>query len=208
MDKELDIENWDRKEHFNFFKTFDEPFFGVTVDIDCTIAHKVCKAQGHSFFLYYLHKSLTAANQIESFKYRIIEDKVIICEQIDCSATIDRPNGTFGFSYISYSEEFPDFVQNAKIEIERVRNSKGLVPAGSGQNVIYYSSIPWIKFTALSHARNFSFPDSCPRISFGKMVEKEGKKEMPVSIHVNHALMDGVHLGEYIDAFQRLMNEE
>ena len=207
MSRELDIDSWVRKDHFNFFKDFDEPFSGVTINIDCTIAHSICKEQGYSFFLYYLHKSLKAANEIEAFRYRIIEDKVIVFDQINAASTIDRPNGTFGFSHIKYYEDFLEFAEYAKQEVQRVRNGSGLNPATSGANVIHYSAIPWIKFTQLSHARHFAFKDSCPKIVFGKMTETYGKKEMPVSIHAHHALMDGFHLGKYIETFQRLMDE-
>jgi len=62
MEKELDIEKWKRKEHFHFFRKFEEPFFGVTVKIDCTKAYDYAKQSGKSFFLYYLYQSLKAAN--------------------------------------------------------------------------------------------------------------------------------------------------
>lgn len=207
MNRELDINSWERKEHFYFFKSFDEPFFGVTVELDCTNAYQYCKDNGLSFFLYYLHKSVKAANNIEPFKYRIIDDKVMIFDTVNPAATINRENGTFGFAYMDYFEEYSQFEMNAKKEIERIRNSSGLIPAVSGENVIHYSSIPWIKFTSLSHARSFTFKDSSPKISFGKMTETDGKKIMPVSIHVHHALMDAYHIGIYIDEFQKLMNE-
>ena len=38
MKKLIDIDNWKRKEHFLFFSKFEEPFFGVTVKVDCTTA--------------------------------------------------------------------------------------------------------------------------------------------------------------------------
>jgi chloramphenicol O-acetyltransferase type A len=208
MSRYLDIENWERKDHFHFFKEFEEPFFGVTVDIDHTKAYDYCKRKGISFFLFYLHKSLQAANTLEPFKYRIIEDRVRIAEIVDASPTIHRPNGTFGFSYMKYHEGFSDFVSHAKKVIEEVQNSSGLFPADSGENVIHYSSLPWIKFTALSHARRYSIQDSSPKISFGKMSEVNGRKEMPVSIHVHHALMDGKDVADYIDLFQKLMNSD
>jgi chloramphenicol O-acetyltransferase type A len=75
----------------------------------------------------------------------------------------------------------------------------------TAENVIRYSALPWLDFTSLSHARMFSLPDSCPRISFGKMTEKGGGRSMPVAIHVNHALVDGIHVGQYVDRFQELM---
>ena len=95
----------------------------------------------------------------------------------------------------------------ASSKIERVRNSAGLQPAIAGENVIHYSAMPWIDFTAVSHARAFSFPDSCPKISLGKMTENNGRRTMPMSVHVHHALADGLNVAQYIDAFQQLMND-
>jgi len=206
MYRVLDIATWNRKEHFHFFKKYEEPFFGVTIDVDCTYAYQHCKSEELSFFLYYLHKSIKAANLIEAFRYRIVEDKVLIYDQVHASATINRPNGTFGFSFIDYAELHIDFVEIANKEIKRVQASSNLLPEKSGNNIVHYSSMPWLKFTGLSHARSFSIEDSCPKISFGKIFEVEGKKKMPVSIHVHHALMDGYHVSKYVDLFQNLMD--
>jgi len=208
MKKILDINKWDRKDHFNFFKSFEDPFFGITVEIDCTLAYRYCKDNNVSFFLYYLYKSLVAVNKIEPFRYRISQDEILIYDVVNASPTINRQNGTFGFGYIDYRRKFLDFEKGAKIEIERIRNSTGLEPAVSGENVIHYSSLPWMSFTSVSHARSFSFPDSCPKITFGKMTNKANKKFMSVSIHVHHGLMDGYHVGLFVDEFQRNMNEE
>lgn len=205
MKTQLDIESWVRKDHFNFFKQFEEPFFGVCVDIDCTSSYLKCKEEGISFFLYYLHKSLVAANKIEPFRYRIENDNVLIYEKVHASPTINRLNGTFGFAYIDYHDDFQMFYANAKKEIEKVQNGQGLFPAISSENVIHYSSVPWINFKSVSHARSFSFKDSCPKITFGKACDVNGLKKMPVSIHVHHALMDGFHVGQFIDEFQKLM---
>ena len=207
MKKIIDIENWERKDHFNFFNAFDNPFFGITTTVDCTKAYDFCKTNNISFFLYYLHKSILAANKIENFRYRISENKVLVYNQVDASPTINRPNGTFGFSYMTFFENFSEFEKSAKKEIEKVQNTKGLIPATSSQNVIHFSSIPWINFTALSHAKNSKFKDSCPKISFGKMTVVNNQKQMPVSIHVHHGLMDGYHVSLFIDTFQKLLNE-
>ncbi|MCU6167761.1 hypothetical protein KWH76_23435, partial [Enterobacter roggenkampii] len=39
----IDIEKWNRKEHFNFFKTFDDPFFGMTANVDFTPVYNYSK---------------------------------------------------------------------------------------------------------------------------------------------------------------------
>jgi len=71
MRQKLDLETWARKEHFNFFSKFEEPFYGICVNIDCTTAYKFAKEKGVSFFLYTLYKALAAAQVTEPFKLRI-----------------------------------------------------------------------------------------------------------------------------------------
>lgn len=207
MKRPIDIESWNRKEHFNFFSKFSEPFFGITTKIDCTEAYVKSKSKQISFFLYYLYRALKTANKIDNFKYRIIDNQVYEFDTINASPTINRPNGTFGFAYMDFDEDENKFYQKAMEEIKIVQNTNSLLPAVSGENVIHFSVIPWVNFTSLSHARNFSYPDSCPKISFGKVTETNGKKSMPISIHGHHALMDGFHVGQFIDEFQKLMNE-
>lgn len=201
----LDLEKWPRKDHYRFFSRFEEPFFGVCVDIDCTQAYAAAKERGCSFFLYYLYKSLLSANYIEAFRYRILEGQVWIYDQVNASPAINRPDGTFGYAYMNFEEDMDIFLTNAQLEIDRVQSSIGLETAISGENVIHYSSIPWIKFTALSHARSFSFNDSIPKISFGKMTELNSIRTMPMSIHVHHGLMDGRDVGLYLEHFQDIM---
>jgi chloramphenicol O-acetyltransferase type A len=204
----LDIENWNRKEHFSFFKQMEEPFFGATVNIDCTKAYETAKALNASFFIYYLHKTLVAVNTIETFRYRISDDKIFVYDQINGSATIGREDGTFGFSLIEYNADFTVFKKTAITEIERIQNTTGLFTRTfENDNVIHFSAMPWLNFTSLSHARSYTFPDSCPKISFGKMmVAENGKRTMSMSIHVHHGLMDGLHVGQFVDYFQELMN--
>ena len=206
----LDIENWPRKEHFHFFRQFEEPFFGATVEIDCSKAYANAKTLKASFFSYYLHKTLVAVNTIEPFRYRISDNQIYICDQINASATIGREDGTFGFSLIEYDSDFAVFKGITATEIERIQTTSGLFTRTfDDDNVIHFSAIPWLDFTSLSHARSYTFPDSCPKISFGKMkIADNGKRSMPMSVHVHHGLMDGFHLGQFVDCFQELMNKQ
>ena len=208
MKHELDLASWPRKEHFEFFSKFEEPFFGINTVIDCTIAYETSKKKGVSFFLYYLHKTLIAVNAVENFRYRISEGTIYIHDTINASATLTREDNTFGFSLMGYHTDFETFSTNATTEIERVRNTTGLFTRSfEDDNIIHFSAIPWIDFTALSHARSYSFPDSCPKISVGKMtVHPDGKRTMPISVHVHHGLMDGYHIGAFLTHLQEAMD--
>jgi len=183
-----------------------EPFFGVVVPIDCTKAYAKSKELGVSFFTFYLHKTLVAVNAIEPFRYRIIEEEVFVFDAVHASATILRDDKTFGFSFMEFTEDLDEFAQITKDEIARIQNTTGLLTREYPINLIHFSALPWVDFTSYSHARSFIFPDSCPKISFGKMVEENGKKTMSMAVHVHHGLMDGYHVGQFIELFQELMN--
>lgn len=203
----LDIDTWNRRAHFHFFKQFEEPFFGVTAEVDVTRAYAQAKEKGVSFFVYYLHKSLAAAQQVPAFRYRIdAEGRVVVHDTIHASSTINRADGTFGFSLIHFEADLDRFKAIAQAEIDRVRAATGLELLDSDANVIHYSSLPWIKFTALSHARAFAFKDSIPKISFGKMTSDNNRRVMPVSVHVHHALADGSDVGQFLDVFQQMLD--
>ncbi len=184
----------------------EEPFFGITTTIDCTKAYARSKELGVSFFTYYLHKTLLAVNAVENFRYRIIDDEVYLYDTIDVSATILRDDKTFGFSLMTYAEDLFEFAEITKKEIERVKATQGLITRDFEINLIHFSALPWINFSSYSHARSFTFPDSCPKVSFGKMTEEKGKKTMTTAVHVHHGLIDGYHVGELIQYFQEEMN--
>jgi chloramphenicol O-acetyltransferase type A len=75
----------------------EEPFWGVTVQVNCTRAYSTSKALGCSFFVYYLHKTLMAVNQIDAFRYRVEGDRVAVYDRIHGSATIGREDGRLDF---------------------------------------------------------------------------------------------------------------
>ncbi|MCK5684486.1 chloramphenicol acetyltransferase, partial [bacterium] len=60
MKQLIDIQKWNRKEHFEFFNTFEDPFFGLVTDIPCRPAYEYAKAGNISFYKFYLHAVLKA----------------------------------------------------------------------------------------------------------------------------------------------------
>ena len=50
MKQKLNLDTWNRKEHFLFFKQMEEPFFGITTNIDCTKAYEKAKELTEKWF--------------------------------------------------------------------------------------------------------------------------------------------------------------
>lgn len=204
--RELNIETWNRKEHFEFFNQFDDPYFAVTVDFDVTNAFNYAKQQQLSFFAVYLHACIKAINSVENFKYRIHEGKVVVHDVIHASSTIAREDNTFGYSFIHYDADFNQFNQNFEAEKRRIVTTTNLFPKQNTDDCIYCSAMPWFNFSGHKEPVFGVKKESVPKLAFGKYLEKNGKLMMPVAIAVNHALVDGYHVGLFTDAYQKILN--
>lgn len=206
--KVIDINSWKRKEHFEFFSGMASPYFGFTSEVDCTKAYDEAQEKGHSFFAIYLHKSMMAINTVDELKLRIVEGQIIQYDEVHVGSTIGRPDGTFGFSFFHYSEDFEVFNAGLQEQIRMVQASTGLCIRNETLplNHVRHTTIPWNAFSAVLHPTNFDPTESIPKITFGKFSVRQGRKFMPVSIEAHHGLADGLHLAKYFEEFQRLLN--
>jgi len=206
--KIIDIESWNRKEHYEFFSKMASPYFGFTTEVECTKAYDTAKENGISFFAYYLHKSMVAVNSVDELKLRIVDNQIILFDEVHGGSTIGRADGTFGFSFFHYSEDFETFNEGLQKEIKSVQNSTGLGISNDVLpiNHIRHTTIPWRSFSALLHPTNFDPKECIPKITFGKFSIRDGKKYLPVSIEAHHGLADGIHLAKYIEEFERQLS--
>ena len=92
------------------------------------------------------------------------------------------------------------------VEVNRVSNRTD-IERYPYPNVIRFSTLPWFDFTSISHARNFEFEDSAPRITFGKITESTEGEHCQLSIHVHHGLADGSHVAEFIEGLQSRLDD-
>jgi chloramphenicol O-acetyltransferase type A len=202
---QIDLETWERRAVFHFFRNFTEPHHGVCLRVDCTATYRYAKEHRISVFLSLLHRSLVAAHGVENFRTRIVGGIVWRYEQIHGGSAVGRPNGTIGLGHYQFRERISEFVPEAAIELDRVRQRNDIERYPEA-NLIRYSVLPWFDFTSISHARDFSREDSAPRITFGKITEADGRCTMPVSIHVHHALVDGLHVAQFVEKFQHALD--
>ena len=203
----IDIERWARKEQFHFFKGYDNPFFGLTADIEVGKLLEYTRLRGHSFFAAYLYISQLQVNKIKEFRYRIMDDQVVDYAKISAGSTVLKTNKVFTFCYFNYIKSFKAFEAHVLEQIENCRQPESLLDDHDHNLAqVHYSVIPWVHFRGLSHPRNYGIGDSIPKIVFGKYVRDNGSTSMPISIEAHHALMDGFHMGQYFEGFQSCAN--
>ena len=66
--KEINIDNWNRRKHYEFFKHLDYPHFNICSNVDITKFYKYIKDNDIPFFISMVHITTKIANELESFK--------------------------------------------------------------------------------------------------------------------------------------------
>jgi chloramphenicol O-acetyltransferase type A len=217
----LDLTNWPRKQHFEFYKDFAQPYFSIGCDLDASKLYHHCKnpanSQGDSqgddhkiaFFDAYLFLTMQAINQVEPFRYRLVDGQVRIYPHISISVAIMAEDNTFRFCEVPFASDFATFQSNLKAaKAEAISGpffSEMFAANKNNQATVHMSVIPWISFTSFGHARHGGPSTGIPLIAMGKMREKDCS--MPICVDAHHALVDGVDVGQFVGVLQGLFDE-
>jgi chloramphenicol O-acetyltransferase type A len=208
--KLIEIENWKRKEHFMFFSRMDYPQFNICMDIDVTNFLTFTKSKNLSFYYSMIYASTSVVNLIEDFRYRIRDGKVVLHDKIHPSFTdmnSDKNNDLFKMVTVDLEGDITGFVKKAK-EVNASQKEYFRFDKLAGRDdLIYITCVPWISFTHISHTITLNRNDSVPRISWGKYYNAGNRILLPFSVQVNHALLDGFHIGKYINDLQSYIND-
>jgi len=206
MEKYLDVSTWARRDIFEFFRDFDKPYFNISTQLDVTRLLASLRARENvSLMLAYHYFALRVANEIEPFRYRLRDGKVIVHDVIHGGTTVLLPNETFTLAYFDYDDNFDRFMELAGRSVQEVLTGDGTFRPDPQDNRIHFTTLPWVSFTSFSHARNWRREDSVPKIAFGKFIKTDDRVLMPFSVEVHHALLDGLHVGRYVTRLEEVL---
>lgn len=206
--KYIDVENWKRKEHFKLFYGMDYPHFSICGNVDITNFLAKVKAKQLPFYYAMIYATTYVGNQVINFRYRIRDNLVVLHDIIHPSFTYLKAGeeDLFKIIMVEMQEDLVAFVKDAE---ETSKEQVGLFSAlqtGERDDVFHLTSVPWISFTNLTHTISLKKNDSVPRIAWGKYFAEKNKVLLPFSVQVNHALADGVHVGEYFSKLQEYLD--
>ena len=208
MTRILDLNNWIRRDVFEFFVGFDKPYFNICTQLDITnLLASLHPRPGLSVSMAYHYFALRAANEIEPFRYRLKDRQVIVYDVIHGGTTVLLPNENFTLAYFEYEADFEKFMAGAEGAMNAALSGDGAFRPNPREDMIHFTSLPWVSFSSFSHARNWRREDSVPKIAFGKFVQANGRTLLPFSVEVHHALMDGLHVGRYVARLEEALRE-
>jgi len=196
MYTEIDLQNWSRLDTYKHFSAFDLPFFNICSNVDITPVYQKCKINSYSVSLALQYCCMHAANAVDEFKLRILDNKVVQYDVIHAGAIVLLPDNNIRFCLYEHTTDFAEFEAKAATTREEVLATRQTQPRSQEQDVIHFSVLPWVSFTSISHPRGLnSKMESIPKITLGKFYKSYDRILLPISVEVNHCLMDGYHLG-------------
>ncbi len=207
--KEINLDNWDRKEHFNFFIKSDLPFYNVNFNVDITGLKEQTKLHGLSLNNSLIYLTTKTLNKINNFLYRVNNGQVVQYEKINPSFACLRDNEEL-FRLISV-EYCDDIFKMDKIIKEAIINSDKYFDLSmliGRSDFVFISTLPWIPFTGIDHTLSLKNDDAIPRISWGKFYELNDKIVLPYNIQVNHIFIDGLHVGKFYETLQEEIKQQ
>ncbi len=204
--KIIDPTAWPRRDHYAWFRSLDYPYVAVTFEVDVT---RLKEARG-SLFAGMSFAILEAVNAVPELRQRIRvgddgADVVVEHDSVDAGVTVDTGDGLFTYVCMERQAEVGAWAEVVRAATASVAGRPHLDPFDGGRDdLVYLSCLPWIRFTEIAHPMptNRARPDSVPRISWGKVVQEGGRFVGPVNIQAHHALVDGVHLGRFVQALE------
>ena len=207
--KQIDLETWNRKEHFAFFYRMDYPQYNICANIDVTRFLAFVKENKLPFYYAMIFVSSQVANECDNFKYRIRKGEVVLHDRVHPSFTdaVGEGDDLFKMVTVEMEDTLPAFVTKASLQSANQKAYFDFTPLAGRDDFLYITCLPWVSFTSMSHTITINRDDSVPRLSWGKYFREGERVLLPFSVQVHHALADGGHVGRYFEKLQAYLDQ-
>ena len=203
--KVIDEKNWERAMHCAVFRNSVEPAFCVTFEVDVTNFLTKTRKQNLSFTLSMVYAVCKCANELEAFRYRFLDGKVVLFDKIDTAFTyLNKDTELFKVINAPMADTLEGYVKSAT---QIANEQKEYFTGPLGNDVFQCSPMPWISYTHISHTNSGKKDNATPLFDWGKYYEKDGRIVMPVSVQAHHSFVDGIHVCKFAETLQNYLNE-
>ena len=206
----LDFDDWERRQYFYYFTEMLPTGYSITVEVDITSTFNAIKKQKKRFFPAYLYLASKLIEEQEEFRVAKVDGQLGHYEVLHPSyACFHEDEGTMSNMWTAYHQNFQVFYNNYEDDQIKYEDNHSILskPEMPPPNCYMVGMVPWIQFTSYSpvpYGNNGNY--FSPILQAGKFFDRGGRKFMPFSITIHHAVADGYHVGSFLKKFQDAMN--
>ncbi len=202
---EIDEKTWKRAMHCMVFRNSIEPAFCVTFDLDITNFLPKVKEKNYSFTMAMIYAVSKCANEIEEFRYRFLDGKVVLFNRIDTAFTyLNQETELFKVVNVPMCDSMEEYVSLAT---KTAKEQEEYFTGPLGNDVFQFSPMPWVPYTHISHTNSGKKDNATPLFDWGRFYEKDGKILLPFSVQAHHSFVDGLHIGKLYELVQKYLDE-
>ena len=210
--KEIDTKNWNRAKTYEWFKSFTNTTYGMSVEMDITNLIKYVKKNKQSFFVDMLYIVVKGLNSVEEMRTRFVNGKVVVYDYINPAFTVMTKAGTFENIRAKNCKDYNTFYKKFSNLIEKTKKQTIIKKEDYNPqdcyDEYYITCVPWINFSQMSHPIPDNKESQCvPRICWGKYYCNNDRYKIMLNITVSHMFVDGYHLANVFNTIQELLND-
>ena len=204
----IDLRTWKRRSYYDHYMDKVRCTYSLTLNLEADSLIKKLKSLEIRAYPVQIYLIAKTVNSFSEFRMALNSEGRLGCWDVShpSYAVFNKASETFSSIYTPFNHDFPKFYQACDNDIETYREAKVLFPQSDmPENLFTISSLPWINFTAFNlnvYGEGAYLP---PIFTIGRYLEQNGKKFMPLSIQVHHAVCDGYHVGKFVEALQGMM---
>ncbi len=200
---EIDLEHWHRREQFRYYRTFENQLFNITLEFHAKKLYRFAKERGESFFLRTLHAILRAVDATPQMRMRVLDDgRLVEFEHLAALSPILRPDREFTMALCEYADRFRDFIPGAAKAVAAAKEGQFDPAIRQRNDYLCASCLPSVHFLALSQAA-LRLDQTIVILAWGGM-DRRGR--IPLSLQLNHSLVDGAHVAAFAEALEELLD--
>ena len=148
-------------------------------------------------------------NQMPEFRTALTNEGLGIYDDMHPTYTIfNKGKKNLSGIWTAFNPDFNVFLQAYQSNTKKYSSSVKYSPKpGQPSNSFDISMVPWLSFTSFNINVYGDGKYLLPIFTLGKYFEENGKRLLPLSIQVHHAVCDGYHVGVFVETLQTLINQ-
>ncbi len=211
MRKEIDLENWERKEHFLFYSQISTPHYCIAFNIDVTNLLNFTRANKISFYYSLVYLCTQSINEIDEFLLETENNKVYrVDRRVPCFTDLAKGATVFHSVSMPCEGSIVEFTQKARVESQTHPLTLNDF-ANVTEPKVVFSCIPWADITMCTNERDYNDPklkeDTAPILIWGKYTLRDGRYLLNMTLDVNHRFIDGYYVGQFVQKLEEKIQQ-
>ncbi len=208
MFNKISIDTWNRRQIYTFFTEHERCCFSITANVDVSIFLQNVKQNKEKFFPKLLYGISYILNQHKEFKMdKDHEGNLGYYDVIHpCFTVFHQKEEMFTLLWTEFSNDEAKFLENYNHDMALYGDKPFDIKTLNIKNFFHISAVPWLSYTSAVLNIEGQKEIFIPNFTIGKYFEENFKTLLPISVHANHATVDGFHVSRFFEELQNWIN--